>query len=325
MELPPHLLTEKLEQLKMIGWYGDLGGELVDQENYNVILEPKVTGLPDGQKWTTLNLPKSEELEKALKKYETREGFKNNTVLTLQAYSITHRGFSDGVSGVLWAKGHFRLSQYVDEGRSQEVCLNLETCSYAELVAYISGDVEGLANPNGLLVSMQTLTSDNKLIYTLRDNVSAGKGGIGIIGGTYDYEKKDGGKEHVPHPLMIAYGEVVEELGVKEEDVSVRLLTLMEDKYKRPVLEYSAILLLNADQIKELWEKNRELNDEHSELYFVDNTLEGLVNFANEHTPSEFHAPADLIFQQALMQKINEEKEKHNRQRDFVVAGTSPD
>lgn len=297
-------LTDRIEASGLNGWNGDFGGEIVGQENYHFLLRPIVESLPSKQKWTTLNLPKATELEKAAGEFE-KEGYKNNTVLTLQAVSTKHRGFTESHSDRLWSEDNFDLAIKVDEGKSEELAISLGKCSYYEHLAWFKGTVEGLENPNGVLVSLQTVTTDNKLIFARRKSVSAGKDKIGIIGGTLDYPIN----EDVTEPEDVANGEATEELGISKDDVVVRLLTLMEDKYKRPVLFYRARLNLTSDEVKEKWLKNLVVNQEHSELYFVDNTLDGLLKFAREHSPSEFHAPADLIFQQALMQKINDEKD----------------
>ena len=303
-------LSERIDLKELNGWGQDLGGDLIDGGSYKFVPKPVVERLPPGQKWTALNSSKSEELEKVSLEFEDQKR-ENHDVLTLQAVSIRHESFTDAHADRLWNEGHVDLAMAVDDGNSFEVTLALSTCKYFEHLAWFTGKVEGLENPNAILVSLQTVTADNKLVFARRNRVSAGENKIGVVGGVGEVD-----------PIGSAYDEIKQELGVDESDASIRLITLMQDRYKRPVLFYRAIVNLTSDEIERNWTEKATDKNEHSELIFINFDYDGLVEFAKEHDPGEFHPPADLIFQQALLQKIREEEEREYM--GMAGGGSSP-
>lgn len=284
-------------------WNADLGGMIIPDEAYRFTVQPVVTPMREGQDWTDLNMPYADDLKAAAARYKA-EGRENKTVLTLQALSVAHHGLADHFGDFLSTINQDRMASHVWEGRSQQITLSLATCQYSELLAYARKDIPGLENPNGLLISLLVKTADNKFVFARRKLVSIGVGKIGVIGGTDDYDAGD----DVPTPLHIAGEEVYEELGVAENESDSRLITLMEDKLKRPVLFYNTVLTLSSDQVLERWRNSKTAQAEHSELIFIKDEIESIIEFASTHSPDDFHEPADLIFQYILLQKIAEEK-----------------
>lgn len=293
-------------------WKADLGGNIIPYKAYRFTVQPVVTPMRDGQDWTDLNMSHAEELTTVSAKYN-EEGRKNKTVLTLLAFSVAHHGFADHVGDFLSSINQNEMASLVWEGRSQQITLLLGTCKYSEILAYARRDIPGLENPNGLLVSLLVKTADNKFVFARRKSVSTGTGKIGVIGGALDYDAGD----EIPTPLQIAGEEIFEELGVTEDESDSRLITLMEDRLKRPVLFYNTVLKLASDQVLERWRNSETAQTEHSELIFIDDDIDCLKEFASTHSPDDFHEPADLIFQYALLQKMAEDK----AEVDYVMAG----
>lgn len=300
-------------------WKTDLGGDILSKEAYRFILKPIVNPLPIGQEWTTSNVSHARELGEISKKYKA-EGRENKTMLTLQAFSVSHYGLSDEFGDFLSSIGQDRAASHVWDGDSEEVTLALGTCSYYEHLAWVRKDVLGLESPNGLLVSLLVSTSDNKLIFARRKSVATGVGEIGVIGGTFDY----GPNRDTPTPLEIAEEEIHEELGVEKDESESRLITLMEDKLGRPVLFYNSVLRLASDEVSRKWRNSETAQREHSELIFIDNNLKALKKFAKEHKPGEFHPPADLIFQRSLQDLLWKRERENIENFESIASGTTP-
>lgn len=293
-------------------WLEDFGGDLLSGSKYRLVAKPIVEPLPQDQIWTLSNQGKSAQLEVCANRY-IAQGRENKRVLTLQALSVNHIGLSDTHADRLWDEGNDDLAVNVENGDSEEVVIALSNCSYYEHLAWVLRDVDGMENPNGLLVSILPITVDDKIVLTRRSSVSAGAGMLGVVGGTYDYHSN----QTTPTPEDVARDELFEELGVSPKEYKLHLITLMEDKLKRPVLFYRSRLDLTADEVLHRWSNSQTTHSEHSELFFIRNSSEEILDFAQKHSPDEFHEPADLIFQYAMIKQLNSETNEN------IMAGST--
>ena len=178
-------------------------------------------------------------------------------------------------------------------------------CSYFEQVAMVEGDVEGIQPTYATLISACTTTSDNMLVFARRLGQAHNK--IGIIGGTLneDEQRIDDKKYKTPDEAMGS--EAMVELGIKEDQFDLQLKAVLSDRvtnkagtFPRPVLFYDLSLNLTKRQIESSFGNNDDAHKEHSELIFIPNTVEGILEFMKDHDPSELHPPADAVLSIAL-------------------------
>jgi hypothetical protein len=245
-------------------------------KNYEFIIQP--------DKSTTSNPEKQNEIQ-VYKEKKLAEGYHNSRVFTL---SYGRPNIDDTSSG-------FDL---LNPG--ERIVFTIGSVDYFEHLAFVTGDVKGLRNPNSMLASANCYTKDGFLVFAQRnENVSAGKGQIGVIGGTYDSIKIE--NDQIPDPFDIINDEVETELGFNKEamgKIDTWFSSLIKDKLSRIVLMFHINLPLKADELTLQFQQSGQ--NEHRNLIMIKDTEDSILQFMKDHSPEDFHPPADALLVMAL-------------------------
>ena len=264
---------------------------------YQEVFDDRIDGI------TPQNQHLKSQIKSLRSKYASR-GITNDTVFTFQ---------SMGIGKVLNAVGVRELERasianywpYDFHPTDTIAVLSFGLCSYDEQLAMVEGEIPGMKPTYGTLVSSCVQTNDCNLVFARRLGNAAGK--IGVVGGTLNQNEQSLGDGTYKTPNDAMESEVIEELGITKETFSVQLKAVLSDRtenqqgtFERPVLFFDTHLDLNSRQLKNTFDKDAHAQREHSDLIFINNTQEGILEFMSQVSPEDLHPPAHAVLAVAL-------------------------